>query len=268
MNKIPCNVIKDLIVLYEDDACSAESRQLVEEHIKECPDCRKLCEESTAPLPKVQMEPVSDDELSSDEKAVKFLKKLKRSQDVRATLIIVLSVLIVWLICAGYTYLSEKNVPAPADSVKVTELYRLKDGSIFCTLKSDKTFTTITVSELLVPAEKRLQSYDNGWYEVSLNTAWWKKLSGNATKNHTASFVFPMTSISQNDLTEGEIIQEGKAIYYTGTDEKDKLILWEDGQKLEPAPDSVEKLVAGEFAGYIDQDSILDSPEVIFRDLP
>ena len=38
MNKT-CDVIRDLLPLYADDACSEESRRLVDEHLAECPDC-------------------------------------------------------------------------------------------------------------------------------------------------------------------------------------------------------------------------------------
>lgn len=37
--KISCDIIKDLLPLYVDGACSKESAKLVEEHLKECPDC-------------------------------------------------------------------------------------------------------------------------------------------------------------------------------------------------------------------------------------
>lgn len=42
--KQSCNVIKDLLILYEDDACSEESIQLIEEHLKTCPECSKYLE--------------------------------------------------------------------------------------------------------------------------------------------------------------------------------------------------------------------------------
>lgn len=38
--KISCSVIKDLLPLYHDDLCSEESRELIEEHIKVCNDCK------------------------------------------------------------------------------------------------------------------------------------------------------------------------------------------------------------------------------------
>ena len=37
--KTDCNIIRDLLPLYVDDVCSQESRNLVDEHLRECPDC-------------------------------------------------------------------------------------------------------------------------------------------------------------------------------------------------------------------------------------
>ncbi len=39
--KISCNIIEDLLPLYVDDMVSEDSRQLVEEHLKECTTCQK-----------------------------------------------------------------------------------------------------------------------------------------------------------------------------------------------------------------------------------
>ena len=43
--KMSCNIIEDLLPLYVDDMVSEDSRKLVEEHLKECPSCRKMQEE-------------------------------------------------------------------------------------------------------------------------------------------------------------------------------------------------------------------------------
>ena len=40
--KYDCDVIRDLLPLYADKACSEKSREMVEEHLKECPDCRNM----------------------------------------------------------------------------------------------------------------------------------------------------------------------------------------------------------------------------------
>ena len=53
MNDIPCGVIRDLLPLYTEDLCSEESRALVDNHIINCPDCRRVKEsmKKTEPLP-------------------------------------------------------------------------------------------------------------------------------------------------------------------------------------------------------------------------
>ena len=43
--KTDCDVIRDLLPLYEDEVCSEKSRDLVREHLEECPACdRWLCQ--------------------------------------------------------------------------------------------------------------------------------------------------------------------------------------------------------------------------------
>lgn len=40
--KLPCDVVQDLLPLYVDGVCSADSRQLVDAHLAECDDCRRV----------------------------------------------------------------------------------------------------------------------------------------------------------------------------------------------------------------------------------
>lgn len=40
--KMDCDVIRDLLPLYTDEACSEKSRDLVTEHLEECPACREV----------------------------------------------------------------------------------------------------------------------------------------------------------------------------------------------------------------------------------
>ncbi len=44
-----CNIVKDLIPLYIDGCCSEESEKVVEEHINDCDDCKKLLEDMKSP---------------------------------------------------------------------------------------------------------------------------------------------------------------------------------------------------------------------------
>ena len=40
-----CNIIKDLIPLYIDECCSAESKKTVTEHLEKCTQCKKVYDE-------------------------------------------------------------------------------------------------------------------------------------------------------------------------------------------------------------------------------
>ena len=47
MLKLSCDVISDLLPLYYDDACTTDSRSLVEAHLKDCAACRSMLEKCT-----------------------------------------------------------------------------------------------------------------------------------------------------------------------------------------------------------------------------
>ena len=57
--KISCNVITDMLPIYEEGLCSEESRKLISEHLEECESCRKLCSDFSAPAETSQ--PVPDE---------------------------------------------------------------------------------------------------------------------------------------------------------------------------------------------------------------
>lgn len=66
-----CDMIQDLLPLYQEGLCSPTSRAAVEEHLRECPACRALARE----LPSVEPPP----ELPKADQAVaKSIKKVKR----------------------------------------------------------------------------------------------------------------------------------------------------------------------------------------------
>ena len=65
--KYPCDLIRDLLPLYQDGVCSEESRAAVEEHLRECPSCRAyqtaLCEaDGLFPVPGEEPEQTADQE--------------------------------------------------------------------------------------------------------------------------------------------------------------------------------------------------------------
>ena len=65
-----CELIQDLIPLYEEGLCSPPSRQAVEEHLSECEACRRL----TKPLPVLEPE----EPPAADRVVAKSIRKVKR----------------------------------------------------------------------------------------------------------------------------------------------------------------------------------------------
>ena len=65
-----CDLIQDLLPLYEEDLCSPGSRLAVEEHLCECETCRRL----TVPLPIAEQV----DTAASDRAVKKSMRKVKR----------------------------------------------------------------------------------------------------------------------------------------------------------------------------------------------
>lgn len=50
MNKYPCEVIRDLIPLYQDGILSAKTEEIIAEHLKECPQCRIFIDDYSQPV--------------------------------------------------------------------------------------------------------------------------------------------------------------------------------------------------------------------------
>lgn len=50
MNRIDCNVIRDLLPLHIDNACSRQSAELIKEHLQSCDKCQKLFNEMNIKL--------------------------------------------------------------------------------------------------------------------------------------------------------------------------------------------------------------------------
>lgn len=86
---LKCEVIRDLLSLYIDDCCSGESRRLVEEHLKNCGECRKLFEAmtQTVEIPEEEREKnlLEEEYLKAGKKAVKT--EVKNEYFSRATVL-------------------------------------------------------------------------------------------------------------------------------------------------------------------------------------
>lgn len=83
MNKISCDVIKDLLPLYIDKVVSEDTELLIEEHIAKCDKCREVLEHMAGEV----AIPVSKD---AEQEEIAFLSKIKesiRKKNVRTSIV-------------------------------------------------------------------------------------------------------------------------------------------------------------------------------------
>lgn len=120
MDRITCDIIRDLLPLYIDEVCSAGSRALVEGHLQNCPAC------------KAEYETISKREFFYDARERKVLDRLsKRWKQSRRKMLFVgaaaalLAALLIGLIAFGC---SMKVIPA--EEIAVSSLSRLGNGDL------------------------------------------------------------------------------------------------------------------------------------------
>ena len=73
--KTECDVIRDLLPLYADDACSEQSRALVEEHLGECPACSSI-------LQRLREDEIETDLLEERESVIQYAVRRFRRRSV------------------------------------------------------------------------------------------------------------------------------------------------------------------------------------------
>jgi len=100
MNKISCNVTKDLLPVYLDDICSEESKTLVEKHLQECEECKQFLEEIKA----------KEVTYNHTEETTLFFQKIKKYLDTRNKVMFFISLLLTLLI-AIYSEINYRYIP-------------------------------------------------------------------------------------------------------------------------------------------------------------
>ena len=83
MSRISCDVTKDLLASYLDKICSEESRELVEEHLQECPSCREFLNQ------------LQEQDLGKSVPKLNYLKKVRYYMNARSVLGIVILLVVI-----------------------------------------------------------------------------------------------------------------------------------------------------------------------------
>lgn len=148
-----CNMIKDLLPLYADDVCSEESRKAVEEHIKECSDCKN------------ELEKLRKNVSVSPQKDAEVLKRIKSRLRIEKLIVGIISVLaICGALFLGLIYLinTDKSMDMEKykiiDNVSVTE----HDGALWLNVKGAAS-SFVSLSPTISDTDGNHMGYDKSF---------------------------------------------------------------------------------------------------------
>lgn len=129
-NRYECDLIQDLLPLYQDRVCSDSSKKVVEEHLEECPNCRNVLQ---------QLKNISYDEVLSKEKSNVLDTHAKKEKRYSTT---------VGIVTAGILM-----IPVIVCLICNIAIGHALDW-FFIVLASLLVFASITVLPMLVPEKK------------------------------------------------------------------------------------------------------------------
>ena len=123
--KISCNIIEDLLPLYVDDMVSEDSRQLVEEHLKECTTCQKMMEEMKK---ENSLGHGKEGLADAERKAIEPLKKIRRKiRRKRIAAVLMAAVLVAATGGIGHYWYYDKKSYISWEDAGIT----VRDGKIY-----------------------------------------------------------------------------------------------------------------------------------------
>ncbi len=160
-----CKIIEDLLPLYHDGVCSEESRELVDEHLAQCEDCRKSLEQIDSEL----LSPTAKD---SDIDLLKSLTKkiiLRQRKALIKGIVITLSfILAIFLYNTILWYAQEYTYYAPFTEGLAQVAPDPTPGTVLFYQKTDDTYIyTVTLPNFLSrDGDVRINRKDTGGGQV------------------------------------------------------------------------------------------------------
>jgi hypothetical protein len=132
-----CKIIEDLLPLYHDGVCSEESKQMIEEHLSQCEECRNLLSKIDGEI----VSPAKDEDVKMLEGISKAVRKGRKKALIAGISITLVAFLLLfagfstWWYCHEYSYYSafaegqaatkvEENIKR---GIKPTEMYTWSD---------------------------------------------------------------------------------------------------------------------------------------------
>ncbi|MBR0128061.1 MAG: zf-HC2 domain-containing protein [Firmicutes bacterium] len=155
---IKCEVVKDLLPLYVDGVASEESCALIEEHLKECEDCRQYLELLQEDLPNVSEVSLADETAS--------LRKIKRR--IRRNRVLVVLVTMVFAVIAGLLIHSQ-HLSEYTGTLEENLSYELPAGYEFLEPQTDSNVDRASYVRKTDKTQETITIYYDGLYESENN---------------------------------------------------------------------------------------------------
>ena len=244
--KVTCDVIRDLMILCEDDVCSEDSMLLIKEHISSCEECRGIYEQMKVPVPEIKLDEAKMKK-NVDEKAEKAFRKMKKKMTLESMIIVMITVLLIVIIsCVWRDYIEKRiNVISPSE-IEVTELYQLDNGDIYATLECDGKFSWDKNDTIYLPEGGNRFTSEEYRYELNFQSSFFWEWNRNFYQN-SISILFPKET---NPFGDSYGIKECVEIQYVGGNGKEVLTIWKEGQHIEEAPEAIEQKVEENYQSY------------------
>lgn len=225
--KISCEIIRDLLPLYHDEVCSEASRALVEEHLGECPDCKKILVEMDAPVPATEN---TDDRAVLEHLAGTVKRKKKRAFWKGAVIAATACIALLGI----YLGLDQLRFPIGGSQAQVTDVCELKNGMIAYHLSYADSVTNLKGDTVLV------HTADGSFYRAHNRGLFplYQDHVGEVGRMY-GWFVIDRSEANSWQEAHGDGVR--MKAYYIGTPE-DHILVWEEGMDLPPASETVEAI--------------------------
>lgn len=132
MKKITCEIIKDILPLYVDNAVSMDTKAMVEEHLAECESCKKEAEA----MSKTIKIPIHKSVEKEQAEVLNNLKKIFKNKKIRISILSVLTTIGVF--AGAYSALVLPKIYIPYEEKEVS--IEIVDGNVYANYKGTKEY--------------------------------------------------------------------------------------------------------------------------------
>lgn len=271
--KFPCDMIRDLLPLYKDNICSDASKDIIEDHLSVCEDCREYYERMSEPLPEISSDSKNSLQILSEQD---FFKKISRKLTFRQIMIGGAAALVFLTVYALLTssapiIKSARDKAAevfpvldrriPIEDVNVQNIYKLEDGSICCFFTVDSYISSFDRQYVVVDEDSpRVDNQVSGGNTngVSMQRYWSDFYRGDS---YSSSFYFivpeELTYYRENPVTAEEqlIDTTSDGVYFIGKG-GEILPFYEKGDRIADAPSDIESKIQEDLLSNQTDDTI------------